>query len=1073
VLGRFVAAVVVRPVTTAMVTIALLLFGIVSATRLPVELLPDLSYPSISVQTVYADAAPAEVEELVTRPIEELVGAVPGVVSVESVSREGRSEVVLDFAWGTSIDDAMADVREKLDRARLPLTSERPVVLRYDPAQEPIMRLALAGAPSVDGHVDLALLRLHADRQVKRALEKLSGVAAVALHGGDEEEIRVELDPARLAALGVTGEEVVAAIRADNVNRPGGGLTEQQSRYLVRTVHEAKVADELAEIIVRSRDGAELRLKDLARVERLPVEREEAALLATQSGDGRRSVTQAVELSVYREGDANTVAVARTVLDHIGRIPLVDGEKLVVLSNQADFIEAAVHEVIENTIVGGVLAIAVLLFFLRQLRSTLVVAVAIPISLLATFVPLQVLGVSLNLMSLGGLALGVGMLVDNSIVVLESIARVRAEQPGTSARETAVTGTREVAPSVVASTLTTVAVFFPMSFLEGVAGQLVRDLSYSVSFSILSSMLVSLSLVPVLEALGAGPTASDESAPPPRSLVAWLVAVPALLWRPIRALVRMMGGILFVLSRPLVGAYAALERAYPPLLRGALRIRATVVMGGLGLCVAAIAFAQVLPRALLPDVEQREFYVQMTLPQGTSLEHTQRLTEKLLASVADEPRVRQAFARVGSITQGGSATGNLMGTHLAQVDVQLVDDPTLPVAEIEQVVLAGMRRDVAGPDVLLRLGRPALFSFDAPIEVRLFSDRLEASTEHARRILPALRAIPALEDVVPDDLAGRPEVRVAFDRERLARLGLTVDAAAGSVQRAIQGELAGVMHAADKQLDIRVQLPRVDRSRVADVSRIQVGVSGTVPVLLAAVADVRPATGPAEVRRIDGRRGFRIRARLAEIDLASVAAQVGAVLTEHAAQASGVQATIAGQAEEMQRSLLSMALTALLSVFLVYVVMASGFESLRHPFLIMFTVPMALVGVVGACSLLRVPISAMTGIGAIILGGIVVNNAIVLIDAVNQRRGRGMSVRDALLQAGAARLRPIVMTTATTVLGLLPMAMGLGEGAALRQPLAVTVIAGLSVSTLLTLVVIPCVYALFPGPTREAWIEHG
>jgi hypothetical protein len=523
--GGWIAATVAHPVTTAMATLAVLVFGLVALLRLPVALLPDLSYPSLTVQTVYADAAPTEVEELVTRPIEELVGAVPGLVQVESVSREGRSEVVLDFAWGTSVDRAMNDVREKLDRVVLPQGTERPVVLRYDPSQEPIMRLALVAAPGRPA--DLAAMRLRADRAVKRSLEKISGVAAAQIHGGDEEEVRVEIDPARLGALGLGADAVVTALRTDNINQPGGALSEQRSRYLIRTIHEARRPSELGATILRSEAGAELRLRDVAAIGRVPKEREELAFVGAR---------EAVELAVYREGDANTVAVAAAVINALDRLPLVDGEQVVVLSSQADFIASAIDEVRKNTLLGGLLAVFVLLFFLRDLRATLVIAATIPISLLATFVPLQALGVSLNLMSLGGLALGVGMLVDNGIVVLEAIARVREREPERSPARAAILGTAEVAPSVIAATLTTVAVFLPIAFVEGIAGQLVRDLSFAVSLSITASMLVSLTLVPVLQSLGGAPTTSTE--PPPRSLLAWLVVPFALLFRLLRLLTR-------------------------------------------------------------------------------------------------------------------------------------------------------------------------------------------------------------------------------------------------------------------------------------------------------------------------------------------------------------------------------------------------------------------------------------------------------------------------------------------------------------------------------------------------------
>ena len=372
----------------------------------------------------------------------------------------------------------------------------------------------------------------------------------------------------------------------------------------------------------------------------------------------------------------------------------------------------------------------------------------------------------------------------------------------------------------------------------------------------------------------------------------------------------------------------------------------------------------------------------------------------------------------------------------------------------------------------MQQGRPSLVSFAPPIELLVFSEDPARSADHARRILPDLQRVPGLVDVVPDDLDGRPEVRVNFDRERLGRLGLTVDEAASAVQRAIKGEIATKMYASDQQLDVRVMFPRVDRNSAEDVTQIQVGIASGVPVTLSSVADVEPARGPSEIRRIDGRRGLRISAQTTSVDLGALATDVLAVLEEHGEDDPEVSAVLSGQADEMSASIQSLLLTAALSLFLVYVVMASSFESLGHPLLILGTVPMALAGVVLACVLTQTPLSAMVGIGVIVLGGIVVNNAIVLINAVNDRRGAGMATPDALIDAGRVRVRPILMTTASTILGLVPMALGLGDGAALRQPLAIAVIGGLALSTLLTLVVIPCAYSLFPGRVREAWMQR-
>ena len=1073
----FIAATVVHPVTTTMITVAVLVFGLVAATRLPVELLPDLSYPTITIQTEDADAAPAEVEELITRPIEERVGAVPGVIRVESSSREGLSEVILDFEWGTAIDHAMADVREKLDRVTLPQTAERPVVLRYDPSAEPIMRLALRG-PSGAGTLserDLATLRQQADRIIKRQLEKLPGVAAVELHGGEEEEVLVELDPARIAALGLTTDEVAEAIRRSNVNQPGGAISEGHRRWLIRTLHESRTPEQLAQTIIRSTAGAELRLHQVADVRRVPTEREELALVDDQ---------EAVELAVYREGDANIVAVAQALREALPQLPLPPGHEVVVLSNRAEFIEAAVREVQGNTLVGGGLAVLVLLFFLRELRSTVVIAVAIPISLLATFIPLSALEVSLNVMSLGGLALGVGMLVDNSIVVLESIARVREQQaqrhardgtPVPPRRQAAIEGTAEVASSVVASTLTTVAVFFPMSFVEGVAGQLVRDLSYAVSFSMVSSMALSLTLVPVLQALGDREgTEVDEGRP--RSWVAWLLGgTLALLAWPLALVLRAGGWLLELLSRPLTWAYDQLERTYAPILRMALRVRGLVLVGAVVACVLSLQLLEDRGRTLLPEVAQGELYVQVRLPQGASLPRTTAALEVMSQALADDPDVRLRFARIGSLTQAGSAAGSLVAPHLGQLDIHLEPGAILRQAEIEERLMRTLEAACPEEDATLQLGRPSLFSFAPPIELQVFGEDPERVTAHVQRLLPALAQVEGLRDILPDDLEGRPEVRVRFDHERLGRLGLGVDTAAAAVQRAIQGEVVSTLYAPDEQLDIRVRLPEVDRQRVEDVARVQVAVTTAaggangVPVRLDSVADVEAGRGPAEIRRIDGRRGLRIQARSESVDLGGIAGRVQAVIGEHAAEDPEVEAVLAGQADEMEVSLRSLMLTTALSVFLVYVVMASSFESLLHPFLIMFTVPLALAGVSLAAWITDLPLSAMVGIGVIVLGGIVVNNAIVLINAVNDRRGEGMDVDAALVDAGRVRVRPIVMTTLTTVLGLLPMALGVGEGAALRQPLAVAVIGGLSFATVLTLLVMPCAYRVLPGPVREAW----
>jgi HAE1 family hydrophobic/amphiphilic exporter-1 len=1064
-----------------MVTIALIVFGLVAATRLPVELLPNLTYPSLTVSTRFPDAAPLEVEELVTRPVEELVGAVPGIVGIDSVSREGESEVVLDFAWGTRIDTALAEVREKLDRVRLPNLAERSVVLRYDPSQEAIIRLGLV--VENDTGLPEATLRRLADKQVKRAIEKTQGVAAVQILGGDQEEIRVELMPDRLNALGISAQEVVSAISSDHVNRPGGALTQDGNRYLLRTLHEAKTPEELGQLVVRAKEQAYLRLRDVAKIARVPLEREESFWV-----DGK----SAIELAVYREGDANTVSVARAVLRQVQTMPLPAGTRLVVLSNQAQFIENAVTEVINNILLGGVFSIAVLLFFLRKIRPTLVLAVAIPISLLITFIALLLLDVSLNLMSLGGLALGVGMLVDNGIVVLEAIDRVRLEMPELSRRQSAWEGSRQVAAAVVASTLTTVAVFLPMVFVEGIAGQLVRDLGYAVSFSILASMVVSLSLVPVLVAAGmpSSMTRDEADLAIRKAPLAWIVAVPAWIYRNLLFVIAFLAKMGTKISGPGFAFYDRIEAIYPPLLRAGLRAPALVVVLGILLFGGALLQGQRLGRSLLPETHQGEFYVQIEMPPGTSLERSEAIAQKASLAVLGDQFVDVTFARVGSLTQAASASGSLRGTHYAQVQVRLKNVEAIPawqelwqkiigeresiegiLAAREREMVAHIEQALANSGAKLRSDRPALIAADPPLSLEIFSEDLDAARLATDALRDSLRQVPGIHDIAGDDTLGRPELALEFDRLTLSRMGLDVSQCASAVQRAVQGEVAGVLHTADDQLNIRVQLPRVDRSRIDDVKRISVAQAGGRPVLLSSVAKVEESIGPAEIRRINGRRGLRLSAQISGEDLDAPANAVRELIASFPANPQArapLAVQLGGQASTLGGSLNSLAFTTALSLFLVYVVMASTFESLLHPLLIMFTVPLAAIGVVAACTLVGLPISVMVGIGCIILGGVVVNNAIVLVSAVNELRAQGQSVGDALIAAGRMRLRPIVMTTATTVLGLLPMGLGLGDGAALRQPLAVSILGGLLLSTLLTLIVIPCVYRLFPGRTPVA-----
>ncbi len=1054
-----------RRVTVSMGAVALLLFGAVAFTRLPLNLMPELSYPSLTVETRLPGAAPTEVETLVTRPVEEVVGVVAGVQRLTSVSRPGLSQVTVELGWGREMDFAALDVRQKLDLLDLPREASKPVLLRFDPNNDPVMRLYLRGP------VDLFQLRYLADELVKRELEPVDGVAAVKVHGGFEEEIEVRVDEDRLALLGLGVDEVGSRLLAENLSQAGGSLYEAEARYLVRSRNEFRSLDDIRATVLTTRGGRQVAVGDVARVARTHRPRE----VVTRFGRD-----EAVELAVYREGDANAVQVARAVADRLEKVrkELPEGVEVAVGVDQSRFIRASIDEVLGNALLGGLVAMVVLLLFLRDLRATVVIGLSIPISIVATFFLMYRTGTTLNTMSLGGLALGVGMLVDNAIVVLEAIVsrRESGADPFTAARE----GAAEVGRAVTASTLTTVAVFLPVVFLEGIAAQLFRDMALTVCFSLLASLAVSLTLIPMLSCVGGGGPAAVAAEPPSGRLgrLRWrlLTRAPARAAAWARAALAALGrGLAWVLG-PLGRAFdrglVRLLTAYPGLLRSALDHRPAVLVAAVLLLAGSLALVPTLGVDLIPPFAQGELAVRVELPEGTPLEVTDRFLATAAEVLAADATV-ESFSTVAGGTALTLASTGTEGESTGRIQVRL--RPGAGAAEEEATIARLRARLETSNRARVEVERATYFSFRTPVEVEVFGDRLEDLHAAAAAVAERLRVIPGLADVRSSAMLGNPEVQVRFDRDQLSSLGLEMAAVAETVRTKIQGQVATRFLEGDRQVDIRVRALEHGGARVEDVQDLIVGHAGGRPMFLKTVASVTVAEGPTEIRRIGQKRAAVVAGDLAGRDMGAVAADVRAALAGLALPAT-VTATLSGQEEELERSFRSLALAAVLAAFLVYLVMASQFESFLHPFVIILTLPLGLVGAVAGLAVSGQSVSVVAIIGAVILAGIVVNNAIVLVDAVNQRRGAGATTADALVDAGRARLRPILMTTGTTVVGLLPMALGLGEGAELRAPLAVTVIGGLVVATLLTLVVIPVAYSLVtrstpvpaPDPAAEA-----
>lgn len=1110
-----------RRVTIAMMTLTLVLFGIISLSGLKVELLPDLSYPTLTVRTDYEGAAPTEIETLISQPAEEALGVVKGLRKLKSISRTGQSDVVLEFAWGTDMEQAGLDVRDKMETLQLPLEASPPVLLRFNPSTQPIMRLALSstqeGGNDVDAVRRLMEVRRYADDDLKRKLEPVSGVAAVKVGGGLEDEIQVDIDQRRLAQLGLSLDSVIQRLRQENVNLSGGRLEEGSQRYLVRTVNQFATVEQIGDVLLTTAGGSgsaassggtnaqlmtailgsrdpnviaalrsdgsgggssPVRLRDVAEVRQGFKERE--AVIRSAGND-------AVEIAIYKEGDANTVATADALEARLETIrkELPRDIEMRVVEDQSVFIRHAISDVKFDAALGGTLAVLLIFLFLRDGWSTFVISLSLPVSIITTFFFMGQLGLSLNLMSLGGLALATGLVVDDSIVVLESIAKAR--ERGLGVLQAAIEGTREVFMAVVASTLTTIAVFLPLVFVEGISGQLFRDQALTVSIAIAVSLVVSMTLVPMLSALkGRPPLAFPDEAPHPqwRPESRWKKPVAAtgrgvgatirgvffgIAWlfvRLWRVLVAVVGPVMRKASDISMAPYRRGEAAYLRMLPGALK-RPWPVLAGAALSFAlTLAVLPFLGMDLIPQLAQDRFEMTAKLPPGTPLAQTDAMIRDVQRRHADETGVRLLYGVSGTGTRL-DASPTESGENIGKLAV-VMDDTSR-----EQALMDSLRTTMQDwPSAQVDFSRPELLSLSPPLEIEIEGNDLEAIRVAGNRLAELLRTNPHYADVKSTVEQGFPEIQIVFDQDRAAALGLTTRQIADTVVNKVRGSVATRYSFRDRKIDVLVRVQESERSSVDDIRRLIVNPGGAAPVELASVAEVVSTTGPSEIHRADQRRVAIVSANLRDIDLGAAVTEVQRLVADNPL-GTDIEMRIGGQGEELGDSVRSLLFAFALAVFLVYLVMASQFESLLHPFVILFTIPLAMVGAIGALLLTRSPISVVVFIGLILLVGLVVKNAIILVDKVNQLREAGVAKRDALVEGARSRLRPIMMTTMTAVFGFMPLALAFGEGAEVRSPMAITVIGGLLVSTLLTLLVIPIVYDLLDRKPDEYYAERG
>lgn len=1013
-----------RPIFTTMVTLIVIVLGSVSLSRIRLDLLPEVELPTLTIRTAYEGASPEVMERLVTQIVEEIVGTVPGIEEMESTSSEGNSTVRVTFGAGTDIDVAAQDVQSSLDDeiSELPDDIVRPRVSKFDVASFPVV---IVGISSDLDPVELTEL---IDDQVRGRFARVPGVAQADLWGGFYREVRIELDPARLRALGLPLDRVLDAIRDANVELPTGSMEQGRYEVTLRAPAEFRDLEQIASTTIAIRDRAPVRLDHIARV----VDTYEKVTRIVRI-NGKRGL----RIGIRKQAEANTVEVSRNILAEIDRVnrdfPQVE---VVAVVNQGNFIERSIANVVRSVIYGGGLAVIVLLFFLRNIRSTLVISLSIPISIIATFALIYFGGFTLNLMTLGGLALGVGMMVDSSIVALENIYR-RREENQEKPEVAAERGAGEVASALVASTVTTLVIFLPLVFVRGVTGVLFRELAFVIVFALVCSLLVSLSLVPMLAS--------------------------RLLSKPFGDEVKEESGAIARLKRAADAAFLRLDTSYRDFLQRVLERRAVPVGLAVILFTATLLLAPFIGTEFMPPSDEGEVRITGEMEVGTRLGLVDRQARRIEAIVKES--VPETVASVASIGASGRNPGSA-----SQGEIRLTLKPALERERSNTEIANDLRSRLTGaiPGMTIRTRAPQgqfllerVLGTEDGLSIEILGADLDALDLLAERVAKTIADVPGVADVRTSRKPGVPQQVIDVDRDRAADLGLSPRDIIEALETTMAGTRAGEYRVGGNSYRIFVQLADAEQRPIDEILDLTIQNARGEDVALRNVVTTTRGRGPILIERKDERRRATVSANVVGRDLGSVALDVQARLDE-IPRPRGYETVIAGNYEEQQKAFDELLVSMILALVLVYMVLACQYESLRDPLVVMLSVPFAAIGVLLVLFLTRTTLNVQSFIGCIMLGGIVVNNAILLVDQAARLRSReGMSTHQAVAEAGRRRLRPILMTTSTTILGLLPLALGIGEGADAQAPLARAVIGGLTASTAITLVLIPVMYSLF------------
>lgn len=1037
-----VASSVGRPIGVAVFTAAIVVVGSVALDRLPVDLLPEVDFPRISIITRYPGVGPEEMENLVTRRIERAVSTVDGVTRIEGVSGEGTSRISLQFDWGQNLDAAVSDVRALIDELgdALPPDASKPNVLKFDISAVPIATIALSGAS------DPRRLRYLAEEVLSRRLERIPGIAEVTVRGGRVREIRVELEQAKMAALGVTADQVVNAIARDNENVSAGDMVESGREVLVRALGERQSPSAIGDVLVTRRSGRAAGPDELPNPNGRPVYvRDVAAVRDTfQEIESEQFVdgVPGVVMRVTKQSGANTVETVAELEAEIARIneEAAGQYKVSVITESAKFIESSIGNVRDGVLLGSGLAILILLFFLRDIRATLVVTLAIPFSVMATFALMFFSGLSLNLISFGGLALGIGMLVDNAISVLEIIYR-KHEEEGLAPRAAAIAGTREILPAITAGTLTTVVVFAPVIFLSGFAGVFFSELALVVVFSLGCSLLVAVTLVPALAAI-----LLTRRRPRP----AWAERVAAFFER----------------------ALVWLETLYRRTLLVVTRARWFAAALAVVLFAGALRLAEEVDVELMPETDEGLVDLDFELPVGTPVERTRAVVKDLERRLKEALREDEVVNMVSSAGPDNPYSSG--GGHEGEVEMMLT--PVSQRSRSATEIMAAMRKATADiPDARIRI-RQRTTNFlqrlmrgrgGERIAVDIRGHDLDTARALAERVEAVMKRVPGIADTRIGREEGLEERTVVVRTAQAADLGVQRPEVQRTLETYVLGRVATRYREAGEEHEVRVVLRKEDRARVSQLGALPIITPrGLVP--LASIAELGLREGPGSIDREGQERVLQVQGGLGDRPIAEVTADLGAAIAtiEHPSSFSIV---LSGEGREQREVFAGLGIGALLAVMLVFAVMAVQFESVRFPLLVMLAVPFGAIGVVLTLLATGTTFNLNSFLGCIVLVGIAVNNAIVLVDKTNLlRREQGMEPLAAIVEAGRVRLRPILMTTLTTILGMLPVALAGGEGSEVQAPLARVVLGGLFASTIITLLFVPALYLLTERKARGA-----